>query len=73
MVIPTAYVLGDSLNTHASFVNNVCVGVCPWLSGNFKNKTMVPSALLNISNMKLFILLLLILKYILAIAFTFDT
>ena len=52
----------DSLNTNALFVNYVCVGVCPWLSVNWKNNTILSSGL---PNLKWFILLLLILKYIL--------
>jgi hypothetical protein len=71
VIIPTASDLSDSLNTNASFVNDV--GVYPWLLVHFKNKKMVPSALLNIRNLKGFILLPLIVEYILGITFTFDT
>jgi hypothetical protein len=38
-------------STHASLVNYVCVGVCPWLYVK-NNKKMVPSGLLNIRNLK---------------------
>ena len=44
----------------------------PWLSANKKNYSIVPFCLLNIRNFKLFVLLLLIVKYILATTFTFT-
>ena len=65
------------LTKHTCFICKGClsVGVCPWLSVNSKNKKMVPFGLLNIRNLKLFVLLLflLILKYMLPISCTFDT
>ena len=62
-VIPTAFDLENSLNTHALFVNDVRVLECPWLSVNVKIKRIVLSGLLNMIILKLFILLF----------FTFDT
>ena len=57
LVIPTVSDLADSLNTNALFVNFVLsVGVCPKLSLNLKIK-IVLSGLLNIWNVKLFVLI----------------
>jgi hypothetical protein len=56
----------DRLTKHKCLVCELCVSVwvCPWLSVNFKNKKIVPPGLLHRN---------LLLQYILAITFTFDS